>query len=144
MLSPAAHGAPVHRAPALEVVVSDPTLAPDIAAGHVGLSVTDLDRSLAFYKALGYEVVGSVPETPFGRLTMLKLPDDPFVSLELVHDAEKGAVDLGPSQSGGAIPLRGHVEAVRAPRHRERQDVVRSALRPRRETAAAVFRPPGS
>jgi len=50
MLSPAAHGAPVHRAPALEVVVPDPTLAPDIAAGHVGLSVTDLDRSLAFYR----------------------------------------------------------------------------------------------
>ena len=62
---------------------------------HVGLRVSDLDRSLAFYKALGYEVVGSVPETPFGRLTMLKLPDDPFVSLELVHDADKGAVDLG-------------------------------------------------
>jgi len=62
---------------------------------HVGLRVTDLDRSLAFYRALGYEVVGSVPDTPFGRLTMLKLPDDPFVTLELVHDPRSGPVDLG-------------------------------------------------
>jgi catechol-2,3-dioxygenase len=53
---------------------------------HVGLRVTDLERSLAFYSALGYAVLGGVPETEFGSLTMLQLPDDPFVSLELVHD----------------------------------------------------------
>ena len=41
---------------------------------HFGLRVTDVDRSLAFYSALGYEVVGNVPETPIGHLTMLKLP----------------------------------------------------------------------
>jgi len=52
---------------------------------HVGLRIADLDRSLAFYTGLGYEVVGNVPETEFGSLTMLKLPDDEFVSLELVH-----------------------------------------------------------
>src|SRR3954454_5199179 len=62
---------------------------------HVGFRVADLERSLAFYRALGYQVVGSVPETPFGRLTMLKLPDDPFVTLELVHDPRKGPVELG-------------------------------------------------
>jgi lactoylglutathione lyase len=62
---------------------------------HFGLRVTDLERSLAFYTAVGYEVVGTVPETAFGRLTMLKLPGDDFVSLELVHDAAKGAVDIG-------------------------------------------------
>jgi lactoylglutathione lyase len=28
--------------------------------------VSDLDRSLAFYTAVGYEVVGSVPDTPLG------------------------------------------------------------------------------
>ncbi|GAB3590009.1 lactoylglutathione lyase [Angustibacter peucedani] len=55
---------------------------------HVGLRVTDLDRSLAFYGALGYEVLGTVPETAFGSLTMLQLPDDEFVSLELVHDPD--------------------------------------------------------
>ena len=30
---------------------------------HVGLPVTDLERSIAFYVALGYEVLGDVPET---------------------------------------------------------------------------------
>lgn len=53
---------------------------------HVGLRVTDLQRSLAFYAAIGYEVVGGVPETPIGQLTMLKLPGDEFVTVELVHD----------------------------------------------------------
>jgi lactoylglutathione lyase len=60
---------------------------------HVGLRVTDLGRSLAFYTAIGYEVVGSVPETSIGRLTMLKLPDDEFVTVELVHDGDP--VDRG-------------------------------------------------
>ncbi|WP_112238976.1 VOC family protein [Kribbella monticola] len=55
---------------------------------HLGLRVTDLELSLAFYQAIGYEVVGAVPETPIGHLAMLKLPDDEFVTLELVHDAE--------------------------------------------------------
>ena len=53
---------------------------------HLGLRVTDLERSLAFYTALGYAELGRVVDTPFGSLTMLQLPDDPFVSLELVHD----------------------------------------------------------
>ena len=60
---------------------------------HVGLKVTDLDRSLAFYTALGYEVLGSVPETGFGRLTMLKLPDDDFVTVELVHEPDSVAIE---------------------------------------------------
>ena len=51
---------------------------------HFGLRVADLDRSLAFYTAVGYEVVGTVPGTAFGDLTMLKLPDDDFVMIELV------------------------------------------------------------
>ena len=63
---------------------------------HFGLRVTDLDRSLAFYSALGYEVVGTVPETAFGRLTMIKLPGDEFVTIELVHDpASTAAVGTG-------------------------------------------------
>lgn len=53
---------------------------------HFGLRVTDLERSLTFYEAVGYEVVGSVPKSPIGHLTMLKVPDDDFVSVELVHD----------------------------------------------------------
>ena len=52
---------------------------------HLGLRVADLDRSLAFYTALGYEIVGEVPETDLGHLTMIKLPGDEFVAIELVH-----------------------------------------------------------
>jgi catechol 2,3-dioxygenase-like lactoylglutathione lyase family enzyme len=62
---------------------------------HVGLRVTDLDRSLAFYTALGYAELGRVPETEFGSLSMLQLPDDPFVSLELVHDPARPVRDIG-------------------------------------------------
>ncbi len=64
---------------------------------HVGLRVTDLGRSLAFYTAVGHEVVGSVPETSIGHLTMLKLPDDEFVTVELVHDGNP--VDCGADMS---------------------------------------------
>jgi lactoylglutathione lyase len=66
---------------------------------HVGLRVTDLDRSLVFYRALGYEVVGDVPETGLGHLTMLKLPGDEFVSIELVHDPAGPAVRSGTNLS---------------------------------------------
>jgi lactoylglutathione lyase len=58
---------------------------------HVGIRVADLDRSLAFYAALGYGVVGRVPDTPLGELVMLKLAGDEFVTLELVHDPQHRA-----------------------------------------------------
>ena len=62
---------------------------------HVGLRVADLQRSLAFYTGLGYAVIGQVPETEFGSLTMLKLPGDAFATVELVHDPRRGDVDPG-------------------------------------------------
>ncbi len=62
---------------------------------HVGLRVADLERSLTFYTAIGYEVIGEVPATELGSLTMLKLPDDEFVTLELVHDPDLGTVQPG-------------------------------------------------
>ena len=55
---------------------------------HFGLRVADLDKSLAFYTAAGYEVLGSVSETHMGSLTMLKLPRDDFVTIELVHNPQ--------------------------------------------------------
>ena len=61
---------------------------------HLGLRVADRERSLAFYEAVGYEVVGSVLDTPLGHLTMLKLPGDEFVTIELVSDPA-GRVDAG-------------------------------------------------
>ena len=62
---------------------------------HVGLRVADMERSIAFYTSLGYEVQGEVPVTELGRLVMLKLPDDEFVSVELVHDPDRRPVDHG-------------------------------------------------
>jgi lactoylglutathione lyase len=58
---------------------------------HFGLRVANLERSLAFYTAVGYEVVGRVPETPLGELTMLALPGDDFVAIELVQGPSRGA-----------------------------------------------------
>ena len=62
---------------------------------HVGLRVSDLKRSLAFYTAVGYTVVGTVEGTAFGSLTMLRLPGDSFVTIELVYDPARGAAGLG-------------------------------------------------
>ncbi len=72
---------------------------------HFGLRVADLDRSLAFYTAVGYEIVGNVPETPLGHLTMLKLPGDEFVTIELVHDPTQGDVDVGTGLSHFVIKV---------------------------------------
>ncbi len=74
---------------------------------HVGLRVADLERSIAFYTSVGYEVLGQVPATELGTLTMLKLPGDEFVALELVHDPQDHSV--GP---GGLSHLVIHVEDV--------------------------------
>jgi lactoylglutathione lyase len=63
---------------------------------HFGLRVRDLERSLAFYTAVGYEIVGGVPETPLGELTMLKAPNDEFVTIELAHDPSRGDVGSDP------------------------------------------------
>ena len=62
---------------------------------HVGLRVADLEQSLVFYTGLGYEVLGKVPETEFGSLTMLKLPGDEFVTIELVHDPARSRIEPG-------------------------------------------------
>ena len=65
---------------------------------HLGLRVADTDRSVAFYTAVGYDVVGRVGGTPIGDLTMLKLPADEFVTIELVHDP-----DHDHARQGGAL-----------------------------------------
>jgi lactoylglutathione lyase len=62
---------------------------------HVGLRVSDLERSLTFYAAVGYTVVGTVEGTAFGSLSMLQLPGDHFVTIELVHDPARGTAGFG-------------------------------------------------
>ena len=79
-----------------------------------GLRVADLDASLAFYGALGFEVVGTVPETERGRLTMLKLPDDEFVTIELISSTSgRQDVDLGDGMSHLAVQVDSMDEAVK-------------------------------
>jgi lactoylglutathione lyase len=72
---------------------------------NVGLRVSELKRSLAFWTAIGYTVVGTVEGTPLGSLTMLRLPDDGFVTIELVHDPATGPVDLGTGISHLAVQV---------------------------------------
>jgi lactoylglutathione lyase len=72
---------------------------------HTALRVTDLDRSIAFYEAVGYGIVGRVAETPIGELTMLKLPDDEFVTIELVHDPSQEVARAGTSLSHFVIAV---------------------------------------
>jgi lactoylglutathione lyase len=80
-------------------------MVPTMRTLHVGLRVSNLEPSLAFYCAVGYTVVGTVEGTPLGSLTMLQLPGDAFATIELVHDTAKGTVDLGSGLNGRpAIP----------------------------------------
>ena len=80
-----------------------------------GLRVADLEASLTFYRALGFEVVGTVPETDLGRLSMLKLRDDEFVTIELVSSTSgRQDVDLGNGMSHLAVQVDSMDEAVTA------------------------------
>ena len=72
---------------------------------HFGLRVADLKRSLAFYAALGYEIVGSVPGTSLGDLTMIKLPGDAFVAIELVSGSSANATGRGDGLSHFVIKV---------------------------------------
>lgn len=60
---------------------------------HVAYRVTDLNRSLAYYSDLGYIEAGHVGVGDGTRLVFLKFPDEPVVTLELVHRR----VDVGNS-----------------------------------------------
>lgn len=79
---------------------------------HVGLRVTDAERSLTFYRALGFQIVGTVPGTPLGDLTMLKLPDDEFVTLELVSPVRDGADGDHPGLSHVVIKVESATDAI--------------------------------
>ena len=59
------------------------------------LFVADLDRSLDFYTTLGYTEVGTVALDDGDRLAILKFPDEPAATLELVHRPGGGRVDVG-------------------------------------------------
>ena len=61
----------------------------------VAYRVTDLDRSLGFYTALGYAELGRVEAGDGTRLVILKFPGEPAASLELVHRPASARIDVG-------------------------------------------------
>jgi lactoylglutathione lyase len=61
----------------------------------VAYRVGDLDRSLVFYTALGYVELGRVEGGDRGRLVILKFPDEPVATLELVHRFGDRRVEVG-------------------------------------------------
>ena len=61
----------------------------------VSYRVTDLDRSLGFYTALGYVELGRVELGEGNRLVILNFPGEPAASLELVHRPASARVDVG-------------------------------------------------
>lgn len=60
----------------------------------VAYRVTDLDRSLEFYRALGYAEFARVPAGD-NCLMLLKFPDEAWASLELVHRPGDGPLVVG-------------------------------------------------
>ena len=61
----------------------------------VAYRVTDLDRSLDFYTTLGYVEVGSGAIGDGVRIALLRFPDEPVATLELVHRPGGGRVEVG-------------------------------------------------
>jgi lactoylglutathione lyase len=57
--------------------------------------VSDLERSLAFYRTVGYSELTTVPFDDGSSLVWLKLPEEAAVSLELVHRPADGPVEIG-------------------------------------------------
>jgi lactoylglutathione lyase len=57
-------------------------------------------------------VVGDVPETGLGHLTMLKLPDDEFVTIELVHQPGSDGAARGPGLSHFVITVESMAATV--------------------------------
>jgi lactoylglutathione lyase len=61
----------------------------------VAYRVTDLHHSLAFYTVLGYIELGRVQVGDAARIAILKFPDEPVATLELVHRPGDGRIDVG-------------------------------------------------
>ena len=72
---------------------------------HPAYRVTNLAAALDFYTALGYGQIGRVDTGDGVSLTMLKLPDDEVVTLELVHRAADGPVEVGSGFSHLAVQI---------------------------------------
>jgi len=81
---------------------------------HPAYRVTNLAASLDFYTALGYGQIGRVDIGDGSSLTMLKLPNDEVVTLELVHRPADGPVDVGTGFSHLAVQVDNLVTTIEA------------------------------
>jgi lactoylglutathione lyase len=96
---------------------------------YAAYRVSDLDRSLAFYAALGYREIGRVALDDGARLAVLGFPEEPVATLELVHRPADG-----PVQPGGFDHLAVQVDDLEA---------LRAALADHGLHASAPQRPGG-
>jgi lactoylglutathione lyase len=78
----------------------------------VSYRVTDLDRSLDFYTAVGYAELGRVDTGDGSCLVILKFPEEPAASLELVHRPGDGPVEVGSGFDHLAIQVENLVTTV--------------------------------
>ena len=63
---------------------------------HTAYRVSELERSLDFYRKIGFSEIGRVSFADGSSLLMLSLPGDgDVVTLELVHNPALGGVELG-------------------------------------------------
>ncbi|MEA2683003.1 MAG: lactoylglutathione lyase [Chloroflexota bacterium] len=72
---------------------------------HPAYRIADLGASLDFYTAVGYGRVGRVDLHAGESLTMLKLPGDAVVTLELVCRPTDGPVEIGTGFSHLAVQV---------------------------------------
>src|ERR1700730_3121664 len=79
---------------------------------HPAYRVSDLAVSLGFYTALGYGQVGRVDVGGGASLTMLKLPGDEVVTLELVHRPADRPVEIGTGFSHLAVQVDDMAAAI--------------------------------
>ena len=81
---------------------------------HTAYRVTDLDVSLRFYAAVGYESIGRVDLGDGATLTMLRFPGEAVVTLELAHKPADGPVDVGTGFSHLVVQVDDVDETVRS------------------------------
>ena len=86
---------------------------------HTAYRVSDLERSAAFYRNMGFREIGRVTLADGSTLVMLNLPGDgEVVTLELVHNPALGAVELGNGFSHIAVQVEDLAATLSALRSR--------------------------
>jgi lactoylglutathione lyase len=80
---------------------------------HTAYRVSDLERSLTYYRKVGFSEIGRVAPGDGSLLVMLHLPGDgDVVTLELVHAPARGAVEIGTGFSHLAVQVADLVAAL--------------------------------